>query len=786
MNNTTNRKLNSMLNWKKLSLVLLLALSQTVIYAQSRKITSFDESWRFFKGDMPGAEKATFNDSEWRLLDVPHDWSIEGPYDKSNPTARGGGYLPAGIGWYRKTFTLDETGVRKKHWIEFDGVMMNSEVWINGVYLGKRPYGYISFAYDLTKHLKYGKDRKNVLVVKADNTIQPASRYYQGAGIFRHVRLVSVNPVHFTKWGTFITTPKATAASGTVVVKAEVVNTSGKAAEYTVETIIQDDRGKAVKSSVSKESIAAGDTLEFSQNLEVAKPKLWDIEQPNLYKAVVRLKSGATVIDDQAITFGIKTSKFDAATGFWLNDKNYKIKGVCLHHDAGAVGAAVPLAVWEERFKLLKEVGVNGIRTSHNPVAPEFLDLCDRMGFVVMDETFDTWTASKHNGEKGYNLYFREWWERDTRDMVLRDRNHPSIVIYSIGNEIHDPLTYPEGYKRYKDQEDVVKKFDPTRPVTMALFRPNVSKVYSNGFAEQMEVVGQNYRENELVAAHEANPHWKVIGTENTHVLNQWLALRDKPYMAGQFLWTGFDYLGEADWPETTNNQGLFDRANNWKQQALQRQSWWSAKPVVRIVRRSDNAGAGNWVANWTPTDFDTYDNAKIQVYSNCDEVELFLNGKSQGTKSKPADDSAREWDITFEQGTLRAVGRNKGVDVASEEFKTAGAPAKLILSASKNNLEANWDDASVIQATIVDAKGIPCTNADNLIKFSVTGPGKIQGVDNGNIISHEPYASSQYPAFMGKAIAIIKAQKGPNKKITVKAQADGLEAASVIIDITQ
>ncbi|PRY55142.1 beta-galactosidase [Arcticibacter pallidicorallinus] len=775
-----------MVNWKKITLLLLLAISQAAIYAQVRKITSFDDSWRFFKGDAPGAEKPAFNDLEWRLLDVPHDWSIEGPYDKSNPTARGGGYLPAGIGWYRKTFTLDETDARKKHWIEFDGVMMNSEVWINGAYLGKRPYGYISFSYDLTKHLKVGKGQKNVLVVKADNTTQPASRYYQGAGIYRHVRLVSVNPVHFMKWGTFITTPEATAASGKVAVQAKVVNASDKSAEYTVETIIQDDRGKPAKSSISNKSIAAGDTLEFSQNLEVAKPKLWDIEQPNLYKVVVKLKSGATVIDDQTITFGIKTSKFDAATGFWLNDKNYKIKGVCLHHDAGAVGSAVPLAVWEERFKLLKEVGVNGIRTSHNPVAPEFLDLCDRMGFVVMDETFDTWTASKHNGEKGYNLYFKEWWERDTRDMILRDRNHPSIVIYSIGNEIHDPLTYPEGYKRYKEQEDVVKKFDPTRPVTMALFRPNVSKVYSNGFAEQMEVVGQNYRENELVAAHEANPHWKVIGTENTHVLSQWLALRDKPYMAGQFLWTGFDYLGEADWPETTNNQGLFDRANNWKQQALQRQSWWSAKPVVRIVRKSDNAGAGNWVANWTPTDFDTYDNAKIQVYSNCDEVELFLNGKSQGTKSKPADDSAREWDITFEPGTLRAVGKNKGVEVTSEEFKSAGAPAKLILSASKNKLKTSWDDASIIQATIVDSKGIPCTNADNLIKFSVTGSGKIQGVDNGNIISHEPYASSQYPAFMGKAIAIIKAQKGSSEKITVKAQADGLEMASVIIDISK
>ncbi|MFD2164092.1 glycoside hydrolase family 2 TIM barrel-domain containing protein [Paradesertivirga mongoliensis] len=783
MNYINNRKIHSMVSWKKIVLIMLLAISQTAIYAQVRKITSFDNNWKFFKGDVPGADKTDFVDSEWRTLDVPHDWSIEGPYDKSNPTARGGGYLPAGIGWYRKTFTLNETDAQKKHWIEFDGVMMNSDVWINGIHLGKRPYGYISFSYDLTKHLKYGKGQKNVLVVKADNTIQPASRYYQGAGIYRHVRLVSVNSVHFTQWGTFITTPIATTASGTVNVKADVVNTSNKAAEYTVETSILDDKGKIVKSSSTKKSVPAGDKIEFDQNLEVSKPKLWDIEQPNLYKAVVKLKSGGTVVDDQTITFGIKTSRFDAATGFWLNDKNYKIKGVCLHHDGGAVGAAVPLAVWEERFRLLKEVGVNGIRTSHNPMAPEFLDLCDRMGFVVMDETFDTWTASKHNGEKGYNLYFKEWWERDTRDMVLRDRNHPSIVIYSIGNEIHDPLTYPEGYQRYKQQEDVIKKFDATRPVTMALFRPNVSKVYSNGFAEHMEVVGQNYRENELIAAHEANPHWKVIGTENTHVLNQWLALRDKPYMAGQFLWTGYDYLGEADWPETTNNQGLFDRANNWKQQALQRHSWWSNKPVVHIVRKSDNAGSGNWVANWTPADFDTYDNAKVQVYSNCDEVELFLNGQSQGVKPKPANDSAREWDITFEKGTIRAVGKNKGKEVASEEFKSASTPAKILLTASKTNLRNNWDDVSFVQATIVDANGIPCTNADNLIKFTVAGAGEIQAVDNGNIMSHEPYQASQRQAYMGKAIAIVKGKR--SGKVTLKAEVEGLEAGVITLNVT-
>ena len=752
-------------------------------FAQVRKTESFDANWHFYRGDIQGAEKSSFNDSAWRLLNVPHDWSIEGPYDKANPTARGGGYLPAGIGWYRKDFTLNEADAQKQHFIEFDGVMANSDVWVNGVHLGRRPYGYISFAYELTKHLNYGKGKINTIAVRADNTIQPASRYYTGAGIYRHVRLVSVNPVHFTQWGTYITSPVVTKEKATVNIKSEVENKSPQSGEYTFQTTIMDAAGKVVKTTESKQNIPAGEKVEFSQNLQVTNPKLWDIEQPNLYKAVTRISSGKAVLDDQTIEFGIKDAKFDAATGFWLNGKNYKIKGVCLHHDGGAVGAAVPLGVWEERFKLLKQVGVNGIRTSHNPVAPEFLSLCDKMGFVVMDETFDTWTAAKHNGEKGYNLNFKEWWEKDTRDMVLRDRNHPSIVIYSIGNEIHDPLTYPDGYSVYKAQQDVVKKLDPSRPVTMALFRPANSKVYTNGFAEHMEIVGQNYRENELVAAHEANPNWKVIGTENTHVLNQWLALRDKPYMAGQFLWTGIDYLGEADWPETTNNQGLFDRAGNWKQQSLQRDSWWSEEPVVHIVRKSDNACAGVWVANWTPADFDTYDNAKVQVYSNCDEVELFLNGKSLGSKAKPADDSPREWDVTFEKGTIKAVGKNKGKDVASEEFKSAGAPAKIVLTSSKGKLTNNWDDVSFVTATIVDANGIPCPNSDNLIKFSVTGPGKIEAVDNGNIISHEAYQAAERQAYQGKAIAIIKAEKSSGK-ITIKADSEGLGSASATLDV--
>ncbi|MBP6182117.1 glycoside hydrolase family 2 TIM barrel-domain containing protein [Flavobacterium sp.] len=760
-------------------LFLFLALT-TNVFSQTRNVINFDSGWQFIKGEVPEAEKPLFDDSQWRKLNVPHDWSIEGPYDRDNTSGRGGGYLPTGIGWYRKTFNMNTADAKKICTIEFDGIMANSQVWINGKHLGKRPYGYTSFTYDLTPYLNFGK--ANVIAVRADNSIQPASRYYTGAGIYRHVRLVSVNPTHFKHWGTFITTPIATTAKGVVNLKVEIEN-KGIAGNYKLQIEIVDAKGKVVKTVESQKNISANTTGLFSQEIDIANPKLWDIENPNLYTAITKLYSGKTLIDNQTIPFGIKKSEFIAESGFWLNGKNLKLKGVCLHHDGGAVGAAVPLGVWKERFKKLKEVGVNAIRTAHNPVAPEFLDLCDQMGFLVMDETFDTWNSAKHNGEKGYNLYFTDWWEQDTRDVILRDRNHPSIVIYSIGNEIHDDLSYPEGYKKYKMQEDLVKKYDDTRPVTMALFRPANSKVYLSGFAEQMDVVGQNYRENELVAAHEAHPNWKVLGTENTHVINQWLALRDKPYMAGQFLWTGYDYLGEADWPETTNNQGLFDRAGNWKQQALQRDSWWSTEPVVHIVRKSENAGAGNWVGNWTPNDFDTYDNAKVQVYSNCDEVELFLNEKSLGSVKKPADDSPREWNVTFEEGTIKAIGKNNGTIAAQEAFTSAGKPSKIILTKSNPTLTNNWDDVSFITATIVDDKGIPCANADNLIKFTIADSGKIIGVDNGNIISHEAYQASERQAYNGKTITIIKAAKNGGK-IEIKASSEGLQEGSIAIDI--
>jgi len=748
-----------------------------------RKTVNFDNDWLFLKGDAEGAENPSFDDSSWRKLNVPHDWSIEGPYDKTNPTGRGGGYLPAGIGWYRKDFVVSEADRGKKFFIEFDGIMANSDVWINGVHLGNRPFGYIRFGYEVTDHLKYGKGESNILSVKADNSDQPASRYYAGAGIYRHVRLVIANPVHVEMWGVYISASQVTGKKAVVNIETNIINGSTSSAAVILETSILDPAGKIVRSAETKQSVSSGKSVKVKQALEITDPLLWDIDQPTLYRAITKIRTGKNTIDEQVNFFGIRDSRFEAATGYWLNGRNIKIKGVCLHHDGGALGSAVPLRVWEKRLTLLKEAGVNAIRLGHNPFAPEFLDLCDRMGFLVMDETFDTWTASKPNGEKGYNKFFTQWWEKDTRDMVLRDRNHPSIIIYSVGNEIRDNLNDSTGFKKYKDQQDLIHQLDPGRPVTMALFRPNSSKVYSNGFVEKMDIVGQNYRENELVALHTAKPNLKVLGTENGHGLSEWLVLRDNPYMSGQFLWTGFDYLGEALWPAISFSNALFDRTGEWKQLGYQRQSWWSDKPVVHIVRRSDNAGAGDWVANWSPVDEGTYDEARVEVYSNCDEVELFLNGKSLGSKEKPANDSPRSWTVTYEKGILKAVAKNNGAVVASDELKTAGAPAKILLTADKSTISNTWDDVSFVTASVVDAEGILCPNVDKLISFTISDEGIISAVDNGDPASHEAYQASERHVFNGKCIAIIKARSASGK-ITVTASSPELTSGNVIIEI--
>jgi beta-galactosidase len=775
---------------KRYTPFVVLLLWAAMVTAQSnntpRKIESFDKTWLFFKGDASGADKTTFTDDAWRKLDVPHDWMIEGPYAESNPTGRGGGYLPADIGWYRKHFELDAADAAKKVSIEFDGVMANSDIWINGYHLGKRPYGYITFNYDLTSHLNFGKGKTNVIAVRADNTLQPASRYYTGAGIYRHVRLIYTDPVHIDTWGVFVSTPKVSADQATVHIKTTVINTGKSAKNVSLLTEFMLD-GKIVKATGSNASgsVPVGKTKTFEQDYTVSNPNLWSNINPVLYKALTKVLVDGKAIDEQTTDFGIRDIKFTADQGFVLNGKKVMIKGVCLHHDIGALGAAVPISAWEHRLKALKEIGVNGIRTSHNPVAPEFLDLCDRMGFFVMDESFDTWEANKvaKTGGGGYNLYFKEWGLTDQRDQVMRDRNHPSVVIYSVGNEIHDNLNDSTGFKKYADLQNVCHLNDPTRLVTMALLRPGTSKVYTNGFAAKMDVVGQNYRENELTAAHDAHPDWKVIGTENGLTQQAWLGMRDFPFVAGQFLWVGVDYLGESDWPNVTNGQGVLDRTSGSRSVTYQRDSWWNTKPVVHIVRNSEGEGRTPLVADWSPVG-DAYKDARVTIYSNCEEVELFLNGKSLGSKTKPANDAPRDWQVPFEKGSIKAVGKNGGKEVASDELKTAGAPAKILLTVDRPKIGNNWDEVAYVTATVVDANGVPNPQSDKTLTFSVSGPGVIAATDNANLANHEIFNLPVRQAYHGKCIAIIKGSG--LGKVNVKAVADGLADGNVLVEIVK
>lgn len=748
--------------------------------SKAGRTTNIDADWRFNLGDVEGASATSFSDAAWRQLNLPHDWSIEGEYNQANPTGRGGGYLPAGIGWYRKSLVLPTSESGKRIFVTFDGVMANSEVWINGQSLGKRPYGYVPFTYELTGKVSF--DKPNSLAVRVDNSLQPASRWYAGAGIYRHVWLQCLNPVHLEQNSVYITTPLITKDKATVNIQATVFNQSKKTEKITVQTLVKSLDGQRFLTTENSFSIAAGQKVDSKQTLNVLQPKIWDIKEPNLYTAVTTIRTGKTVIDEQTTTFGIRAFHFEAATGFWLNGRNLKMYGVCLHQDAGALGVAVPASIWKTRLEMLREIGVNAIRTAHNPMEPAFYDLCDQLGFLVMDETFDTWTASKPGANQGYNQYFNQWWEADTKAMVLRDRNHPSIVLYSVGNEIRDRLNTDEGRQRFLQQRDLVHQLDPSRPVTMALFRPNEMQVYSNGFADLLDVLGQNYRENELLAAHNDKPERKVIGTENGHDSKTWLALRDNAFMSGQFLWTGIDYLGEANWPDISHASGLITRTGGMKPSGYQRQSWWSSKPMVKLVRAEDNMGKGALVLDWTPVDFGTYDEAYVSVYSNCDEVELFLNGESKGKQAIHPDATPRFWNIGFDPGSLKAVGYNKGQVVATDELRTAESAVKVQLSSKQSTLTTDWNDIACIKATLVDNKGERNPNTNPKLTFTVTGPGILQAVDNGDILSHEKYATNTRTPFRGEAFAYVRAT-GPGK-IILKVSAEGVEGSSLVLQV--
>jgi beta-galactosidase len=775
-----------------------------------------DPCWQFLPADAPGAEQPSFDDRAWRTVDLPHDWSIEGPFAETNATRGAGGFLPGGVGWYRKHLPLPDLFSNRCVFVEFDGVMANSDVWINGLHLGHRPYGYVSFSYELTGHLNPGS-QDNVLAVRADTSAQPASRWYSGAGIYRHVRVVVLNPIHIAPRGVFVTTPQVSAAEAMVRVETIVTNRSGSPRLLNVRTMVIAPDGKMVATNEMAMEFPGVPHCGVTQQLVIPHPRLWNLDAPGLYQAVSEVCEGEMVLDRQTTPFGIREFHFDADTGFWLNGKNFKIKGVCVHHDGGAFGAAVPLGVWEERLKTLKSLGVNAIRTAHNPPAPEFLDLCDRMGFLVMDEFFDCWTVAKNPYD--YHLYFNEWSKTDERDTILRDRNHPSIILYSVGNEIHDTPKAELAKGILQGLVETAHAADPTRPVTQALFRPNVSGDYTNGLADLLDVIGTNYRDNELLAAQRARPSRKIIGTEQRHDRQTWLWLRDNPSHSGQFLWSGIDYLGESRrWPVIAASSGLLDRTGAPKPMAFERASWWLAesnRPMVYLTRRIATNAVGPTdpgyepiqqdalrrpqvlFPDWTPKNSQPHDE-NVEVYSNCQDVELFLNGKSLGAKPLPADATPRVWKVAWASGILKAVARDNGKVVATDELRTAGKPAKILLSigradlligrdaqqrvpTAQTQLPFDWNAVAFVRATVVDKYGVVVPSANDLISFAISGPGTIAAVDSANNTSHEPFQATERHAFQGRCVAFVKAT-APSGKITLTASAPGLKSGKVAI----
>jgi beta-galactosidase len=785
-----------------------------------RTIQPLTTGWRFLQADAVGAQMPEFDDSAWSVVTLPHDWSIAGTPKQDAASTGAGAFMTTGIGWYRKIITVSANeaipNAARRMFIVFDGVMANSDVYLNGVLLGHRPYGYVSFTYELTPHLHAGV---NVIAVRVDNSQQPASRWYPGAGINRQVRLITTGDTHIVPWGTFVTTSAVSAESATIHVRTTVANESAATVNLSLLVRLVAPNGNAVVTtnkiaSAKPLTVAPGATADLDAETMIPKPNRWDLDHPVLYTVHATLLRNGNPVDEETVPFGVREFHFDADQGFFLNGVHHKIYGAALHTDGGAVGTAVPLAVWERRLTELRKLGVNAIRTSHNPPAPEFLDLADRMGFLVMEEMFDCWTVAKNPYD--YHLYFKDWSIRDTTDTVMRDRNHPSIILWSAGNEIHD-TPHPEvAIPILKSLVDTFHKNDPTRPVTQALFRPNVSHDYDNGLADLLDVIGQNYRENEILKAHADKPTRKIIGTENTHVREQWVALRDHPEYSGQFLWTGVDYLGESrTWPTIGSGSGLLNSIALPHGRAYERQSWWSNKPMVAIVRRvamqkraptdpgyanatatNQAAGAGAaapppdptvrfWepiLHDWSPKD-QTPHEENIEIYTNAEEVELFLNGRSLGIEKQHADASAITFKVPFEAGTLKAAARSDGKVVATDELKTAGKPARIVFAADLPTvpLTPDWNDVRYVTATLVDEAGTRIPDSETVIHFTTTGPASIVAVDNGNLMDHDPYQATERKVYYGNAVVLVRATEAMGK-VTVTASADGLPSAIVTL----
>jgi beta-galactosidase len=795
--------------------ILFLVMSFVQITAQTtfKRENLFDFNWRFHLGGAQGAENPAFDDSQWRKIDLPHDWSIEdlpgtnSPFSINAISQVSGGFTTGGTGWYRKSFTVPDDLKDKRFKILFEGVYMNAEVWLNGRYLGNHPYGYSSFWFDITDSLKFDGD--NVLCVKLKNEGEN-SRWYSGSGIYRHVWLQVVSSVHTATWGTFITIQQESEKEALVNIKTTIINESKETRKIKLVTKIFDTSSQQISQVETIQTVEPENNGVLDQEVKLNNPALWSTDAPELYRAVSEIYENETLIDQTNTSFGIRSISYNAETGFSLNSKPIKLKGGCVHHDNGPLGSKAFDRAEERRVELLKASGFNAIRCSHNPPSPAFLDACDRLGMLVIDEAFDMWNEQKNPND--YHLWFHNWWKKDIENMVLRDRNHPSVVMWSIGNEIPNRQK-PEVVQTAKMLADFIRNIDPTRPITSAVNDLNPDK---DPYFATLDIGGYNYASggDHNQAGIYAQDHIRVperimVGTESfpLEAFGSWMDVVDHPYVIGDFVWTAFDYIGEASigWRGYWQKQDFFPwnlaycgdidicgwkrpqsyyRDALWKENQL---SIWVTPPEPSFEPNPERQDWSKWHWldavddwNWKGSEGKTME---VSVYSSCEQVELFLNCKSLG--KKPTNRTTKfiaVWQVPYQPGTLKAVGFTKKKQVIVSELKTAGEPVNIKFSADRTQIKADGQDLSYITIELTDANGIRNPKSEKLVRFEIEGPGTIVGVGNANPISLESCLLPERKAWKGKCLVIVKSEieKGT---ITLKASSPGLNPVSIEIE---
>jgi beta-galactosidase len=791
------------MNFMKWKLLLLLLSCTWLAQAQERQGTPqlFDEGWKFYRGGVERGEDTLLDDSRWRMVDLPHDWSIEDlpgkntPFDPDAISQVSGGFTVGGTGWYRKTIVAPENVEDQQILLLFEGIYMNADIWLNGQHLADHPYGYTSFWLDLTGKLRPGK--KNILAIQVKNEGQN-SRWYSGSGINRHVWLYKMNAVHLAPWGVYITTPQVTTDAARVQLQAEVENSGKETAHVKVVTRIQDPEGREVAQTSQTQQVTSKEQIPFS--ISIPHPQLWSPDAPRLYSAIMDIYVQDRQVDHVVTTFGIRTISVDANRGFLLNGVPLKLKGGCFHNDNGPLGSRAYDRAEERRVALMKASGFNAIRCSHNPPAPAFLRACDRLGMLVIDETFDMWKEGKNPYD--YHLYFNDWWQKDVESMVRRDRNHPSVIMWSIGNEIPN-RDKPEVVAVAQSLADYIRKMDPSRPITAAV---NDVKEDKDPFFAVLDVAGYNYADQKYEQDHQRKPNRVMMATESyaLEAFDYWMGVVDHPYVIGDFVWTGFDYIGEASigwlgyyqeknfYPWNLAYCGDIDICGWKRPQSYYRDVLWKPnqlslfvtppKPSFKTNPRIEAWSKWNWedvVDDWNWKGWEGKP-LKVTVYASCDEVELFLNQKSLGRK--PTNRSTQmkaSWEVPYAPGELKAVGYANQVPVKETVLRTAGNPVKLSVQADRDQLAANGQDLSYITVELQDSHNIRNPKAEQLVHFSVEGPATIIGVGNANPMSTESYQQPRRKAWRGRCLVVVKTQKQPGT-ITVKATADGIGSSTI------